>query len=113
MILYCALLAVCGVGMGVIGSPSIVEASNVVQKFDRANGVEVFGKNGPYAQLYGLNSLVFSAGLTVGPLLSGSLRDSIGYGNMNLVVGCLSAVTAVLSFIFVGGKPGILRSKNS
>ncbi len=112
VILYCALLALCGLGMGVIGSPSIVEASNVVQKFDKANG-EFFGKNGPYAQLYGLNSLVFSAGLTVGPVLSGTLRDSIGYGNMNLVVALFSGVTAILSFVFIGGKPKMLRSKNS
>lgn len=111
IILYCALLSLCGVGMGVIGSPSIVEASNVVQKFDKANG-GFFGTNGPYAQLYGLNSLVFSAGLAVGPVLSGTLRDSIGYGNMNLVVAILSGMTAILSFVFIGGKPKMLRSKN-
>ncbi|KAF7507770.1 hypothetical protein GJ744_010071 [Endocarpon pusillum] len=111
IILYCALLSLCGVGMGVIGSPSIVEASNVVQKFDKANG-GFFGTNGPYAQLYGLNSLVFSAGLAVGPVLSGSLRDRIGYGNMNLVVAILSGMTAILSFVFIGGQPKILRFKN-
>ncbi len=107
IILFSGLLALCGVGMGIIGSPSIVEASDVVQKFDRANG-EFFGKNGPYAQLYGFNSLVFSAGLTVGPILAGSLRDSIGYGNMNLVVAVLSGVTAVLSFVYLGGRPRLL-----
>jgi hypothetical protein len=48
--LYCALLALNGVGMAVIGSPSIVEASDVVQKYDRANP-EFFGANGPYAQV--------------------------------------------------------------
>lgn len=109
--LYCGLLALCRVGMGVIGSPSIVEASDVVQKFAKANG-EFFGKNGPYAQLYGLNSLVFSAGLTVGPLLAGSLRDSIGYGNMNLVVAVLSGITAVLSFVFIGGRPRVMTVKD-
>lgn len=81
IILYCALLALCGVGMAVIGSPSIVEASNVVQKYDKANP-KFFGEQGPYAQLYGFNSLIFSAGLAVGPILSGTLRDAIGYGNM-------------------------------
>ena len=112
IVLFCALLVLCGVGMGVIGSPSLVEASEVVQKFDKANGEEVFGKNGPYAQLYGLNSLVFSTGLTVGPLLSGSLRDNIGYGNMNLVVAVLSGITAVLSFVYIGGRPKTLRFKD-
>ena len=85
IVLYCAILALNGVGMAVIGSPSIVEASNVVQMYDKANP-GFFGANGPYAQLYGLNSMVFSAGLTLGPLLSGGLKEAIGYGNMNLVV---------------------------
>ena len=83
--IYCALLALNGIGMAVIGSPSIVEASYVVQKYDEANP-EFFGANGPYAQLYGLNSMVFSAGLTLGPIVSGALKDAIGYGNMNLMV---------------------------
>ena len=94
--------------MAVIGSPSIVEASNVVQKYDKANP-EFFGEQGPYAQLYGFNSLIFSAGLTLGPVLSGSLRDAIGYGNMNIVVASISGLTATLAFIFVGGKPNFLR----
>ena len=107
IILYSALLALNGIGLAVIGSPSIVEASNVVQAYDKANP-GFFGDNGPYAQLYGLNSLVFSAGLTVGPIVSGSLRDSIGYGNMNIVIAIISGITAVLGFVFVGGRPKIL-----
>ena len=107
-ILWCALLSLCGVGMAVIGSPSIVEASDVVQKYDKANP-GVFGENGPYAQLYGFNSLVFSAGLSIGPVLSGTLRDAVGYGNMSLVFAVLAGVTAVLSFFFVGGRPRVLQ----
>ncbi len=107
IILYCAVLSLNGIGLAVIGSPSIVEASDVVQKYDKANP-GLFGENGPYAQLYGFNSLVFSAGLTVGPVLSGTLRDSIGYGNMNAVIACISGVTAILSFFFVGGPPRML-----
>ena len=84
VIVYCALLAFNGVGMAVIGSPSIVEASHVVKMYDKANP-GFFGANGPWGQLYALNSMVFSAGLTLGPVLSGGLKDVIGYGNMNLV----------------------------
>lgn len=111
IIIYCALLALCGLGMAVIGSPSIVEASYVVQMYDKANP-DFFGKQGPYAQLYGINSMVFSLGLTVGPLVSGSLKDAVGYGNMNVVVAALCLVTAILSFIYVGGKPNILQKKH-
>ena len=110
VILYCALLALSGVGLAIIGSPSIVEASDVVQKYDKANP-DFFGANGPYAQLYGFNSLIFSAGLTVGPVLSGGLRDSIGYGNMNIVIAALAGITSALSYVYIGGKPKWLQSR--
>lgn len=112
IVVYCALLALCGLGMGIIGSPSIVEASYVVQMYDKANP-DFFGSNGPYAQLYGINSMVFSLGLTVGPLVSGSLKDAVGYGNMNIVMAVLCLITAVLSFIYIGGKPAMIRRKRN
>jgi MFS family permease len=110
IVLYAALLALCGVGMAIIGSPSIVEASNVVQKYDKANP-EFFGAQGPYAQLYGFNSIFFCAGLTAGPILGGALRDSIGYGNMDTVAAATSGIIAALSFVFIGSKPKLLSKK--
>ncbi|KAI1103704.1 MFS transporter-like protein [Jackrogersella minutella] len=106
VVMYCALLALNGVGLAVIGSPSIVETSYVVRRFDRANP-GLFGANGPYAQLYGFNSLFFCAGLTVGPIVAGALRDGVGYGNMSLVFAIVVGVTAILSFFIIGGKPHI------
>lgn len=110
IILYSAILSLNGIGMAVIGSPSVVEASDVVQKYDKANP-DFFGSNGPYAQLYGFNSVVFSLGLSVGPLLSGALKDSIGYGNMNAVIASISGITAILSFFFIGGPPSFMKKK--
>ena len=108
VILWSAMLALNGIGMAVIGSPSIVEASNVVQKYDKANK-GFFGDNGPYAQLYGFQSFTFSAGLTLGPVLSGTLRDSIGYGNMNAVFAAIAGVAATLSWMFIGGKTATVK----
>ncbi|KAL9013081.1 MAG: hypothetical protein Q9173_002197 [Seirophora scorigena] len=110
IVIFCVLLSLNGIGLAVIGSPSVVEASYVVQRYDKANP-DFFGKHGPYAQLYGINSMVFSLGLTLGPLISGGLRESIGYGNMNAAIGMLCLVTSLLSFIFVGGKPRALRRR--
>jgi MFS family permease len=109
--LYSSLLFFCGIGVCIIGSPSLVEASFVVEQYHKAN-LDFFGEQGPYAQLYALNSLVYSLGMTVGPLFSGILKDSIGYGNANLVLASICLVTSVLSFIYVGGTPKILTRKS-
>ena len=105
---YCALLALCGVGVSAAGSPSVVEASNVVGRFDRANP-GFFGPKGPYAQLYGLNSMLFNLGLAFGPLTFGALRESIGYGNMNAVAAGMCAVGGILSVLYIGKKPVTLE----
>jgi MFS family permease len=100
--LYAGLLAANGIGLAVINSPSIVEAGNVVESYWRANQ-DIFHQ-APYAQLYGINSMVFSGGLTLGPLLAGYLRERIGYGNMNAVLAGICGLTGLLSGIFMGRK---------
>ena len=101
--LYASLLALNGVGLAIIGSPSIVEAGRLVENYSKANK-DIFSRGAPWAQLYGINSMVFSGGLTVGPLVAGSLREKIGYGNMNAVLAGVCAVTAVLAALFIGRK---------
>lgn len=108
MVKFCAILAFCGIGLALISAPSIVEASYVVEKYHKCNK-GFFGEGGPYAQLYAINSMIFSAGLTLGPLVSGILRDRIGYGNMNIVVASQCLIVSILSFVFLGGKPRMLK----
>jgi hypothetical protein len=104
IILYAGLLALCGVGLAGTNAPSVVEAGAIMQRYYEVNP-EWFGPGGPYAQLYGLNSMVFAAGLTIGPELAGELKQKVGYGNMNLVLAGITAVTAVMCFVFIGGRP--------
>lgn len=106
--LWAGLLAVAGFGMGIFGSPSIVEAGAVVDNYYKANR-EFFGESGPYAQLYGLNSMFFNAGLMSGPLIAGYLKDAIGYGDMNAVMAAIAGVSAIVSFMFIGGKPRLVK----
>lgn len=101
--LLCGLLALNGVGLAAINAPSIVEASSLLEKYSKANK-EIFEEGAPYAQLFGINSMLFSAGLTVGPLIAGNLREEIGYGNMNAVLAGICGATAVLSWAFLGRK---------
>ena len=105
IVLYAALLSLNGIGVTSVGSQSVVEAGAVVEKYYKANQ-QFFGDMGPYAQLYGINSMIVSAGFTFGPLIAGGLKESIGYGNMNAVLAAMCAVTAILSWLYVGGRRG-------
>ncbi|KAF3003770.1 hypothetical protein E8E13_009974 [Curvularia kusanoi] len=61
--LYACLLGLNGAGLAIIGSPSIVEAGRLVENYSKANR-DIFPEGAPWAQLYGINSMVFSGGLT-------------------------------------------------
>ena len=110
--LYGTLLGLTGISLSGTGAPSIVEAGAIVDKYHKANP-KFFGEDGPYAMLYGLNSMMFNLGLTIGPEIAGHLREEIGYGNMNIVMAAICAVTAVLCFVYLGGKPKMLRKKSA
>ncbi|GME53332.1 membrane transporter protein [Neofusicoccum parvum] len=101
--IWSALLFLAGIGLAGTSAPSIVEAGAIVKKFHERNP-DFFGTDGPYAQLYGLSSMVFSAGLTIGPLVAGGLKTKIGYGDMNAVVAAVSGLTGVAAFVWIGGR---------
>ena len=101
--LFVSLLCLYGIALSVIGPPSMVEIGAVVDKYHKANP-EFFGDSGPYAQVYGLNTMVYSGGFTIGPLVAGALKDKIGYGNMNAVFACVCLVTSGLMYIYMQGR---------
>lgn len=100
----CVFLGLVSIGLAMISAPSIVEASYVVEQYHAANP-EFFGEQGPYAQLYAVSSMVFSAGLTCGPLVAGELRERIGFGNMCAVIAGWCALMSVFSFFYLGKIP--------
>jgi hypothetical protein len=101
--LFGLILGLNGICLFVVGTAGIVEAKNVVDKFVKAD-LAFFGPNGPYGQLFSLTTFLFNAGLTVGPLFSGPLRESFGYGNMYGMVALISAIAAILSFGYLGER---------
>jgi MFS family permease len=105
---FCVFVGLCGVGLAIVSAPSVVEASAVVELYHKHNP-EIFGEDGPYAQLFAINGVAQNLGLTLGPLVAGVLRVRIGYGNMNAVFAGMCFVVSGLCFVFLGGKPRILR----
>ncbi|KAK8163284.1 major facilitator superfamily domain-containing protein, partial [Phyllosticta citribraziliensis] len=100
---FCVLLSLCGVGMAIVNAPSLVEAGFVVECYHAANP-ELFGERGPYAQLYGLNGMVWNAGLAVGPLVAGALKGVLGFGGMMAVMGGVCGVAAMAAALFMGER---------
>lgn len=100
---YSVLLGLNGIGMSILSSPSLVDASAVVEDEGKEHP-ERYGGKAPFGQLYAVYSAVFSLGLSVGPILAGMLSDAAGYGNSMLVMAVLAGATAAVSFLFLGKR---------
>ncbi|KAI9700875.1 MAG: hypothetical protein M1836_002245 [Candelina mexicana] len=104
ILIYCIILTLCGTCLAATNPPALVESTLVTEKYHKANP-EMFGPNGPYAQISSITGFMYNAGTALGPLLAGALKNAVGYGNMNLVTAALSLITALLGFFYTGGKP--------
>lgn len=100
IVLFCFVLAMNGIGLAAVSSSTFVEAIEIVGKYEAASP-DIFGDNGPYSQLFGFNSLYFFAGLAVGPVVGGALREHFGYGLTGVALGLFSFVTAIMSFFIL------------
>ncbi|KAI0197709.1 MFS general substrate transporter [Astrocystis sublimbata] len=99
--LYCALLALAGIGSAIVSVPSFVESDLVVDRYHQANP-GLFGDRPPSGSLFGIYLAAFGAGSAIGPVVAGALRTSIGYGNMNAVLAVISGATAIIAYVFLG-----------
>ncbi|KAL9594471.1 MAG: hypothetical protein Q9219_007020 [cf. Caloplaca sp. 3 TL-2023] len=77
--------------------------SMVPDKAEASSNPERYGEKGAIAQANSLRSCVFALGIAAGPLLSGFLRDGYGWTVMSLILGCISAAAAPLTYFWLGG----------
>lgn len=105
-VILCALLALTGLFLALTFPPIMAEISGVVEAKEKsmlATGRAGFGPGGAYAQAYGLFNMAFAGGCMVGPLLAGFIVEDKGWSIMALVLGILSAITAVPAYLWLGG----------
>lgn len=111
-VMLCAFLALTGVGLTLAIVPLMAEISYAVDAKARRRPPGFFGKNGAYAQGYGLFNMAWAAGSMIGPLLAGFVQESHGWPVATLILGCVSVFTAIPTAIWTGGsifKQGRLR----
>lgn len=101
-VLFCALLALIGVSLTCVMGPLMAEITYVVEAKEKVNP-GIFGRNGAYAQAYGLFVMAYAGGTLVGPLWSGYVEDAAGWGTMSWTLGLFSLAGAVPCLIWTGG----------
>jgi MFS family permease len=105
-VLLCAFLALVGLFLTLTFPPIMAEISAVVAQKDRKmveSGKVGYGKGGAYAQAYALFNMAYAAGCLVGPLAAGFLVQERGWGTMSWVLGVLAGVTALPTWLWMGG----------
>ncbi|KAJ5899616.1 hypothetical protein N7495_004360 [Penicillium taxi] len=65
---------------------------------------KIFGANGGRGRAFGLTEMSFNMGLIVGPILSGSLSQVIGFFYMNAILGLICIGNAVAVFSTFAGR---------
>lgn len=103
-VLLCGLLFIIGITLNLILVPLMAEITYAVEAKAAKRPPGYFGKGGAYAQAYGLFNMSFAGGSMAGPLLAGLIRAHSGWGTTTLVLGCVSAVSAIPTLIWGGGS---------
>jgi MFS family permease len=102
-VLLCALLALIGAALAISMPPLLAEITYLLTAKEKKHP-GIFGPKGATAQVFALYNLAFAGGCIVGPLWAGLVVDKAGWGTMSWSIGLLSALTAIPTFIWVGGS---------
>lgn len=103
-VLLCALLALIGICVTMMFTPMMAEITYAVNDKAQRRPPGYFGKNGAYAQAYGLFNMAWAGGCLVGPLLAGLVTQAHGWSVATLILGCVSMFTAIPIVIYTGGS---------
>ncbi|KAJ5936685.1 hypothetical protein N7466_003135 [Penicillium verhagenii] len=103
IVLLVLLLLILGFTIVTIEIVAMTEVSQVISDYE-AEFPGVFGEKSPVAQAYALFNMSFAAGQLLGPLVAGAILVNAGWGMMTLILGIVSAVTALPFGIFSGPR---------
>ncbi|KAK2832013.1 hypothetical protein FQN49_006939 [Arthroderma sp. PD_2] len=105
-----AIFISCIVGLGI--ASTFVRGAGGVQMTAAVNDMQaknptLFGAHGGNSRISSMMEIAFSLGMMIGPLLSGSLTELIGYYYMSLTLSAMCLILACSTFCcFDGRRPG-------
>ncbi|KAJ6023710.1 hypothetical protein N7540_004507 [Penicillium herquei] len=100
------MVAVVGIGMArtMISGCGTIEITNLMKEYQRQNAGQ-FGSNN-FSSGYSMTNFCWTAGMLVGPILSGFLTRTVGYYYMNFTCAMISWVVGLLGMAFLPSKKG-------
>lgn len=108
--LLISLLVVVDLSFTATSLASMAEVFEVVNSADATQAGAARGRMNPVAQGYALLNMAFAGGQLLGPILGGFIKAHAGWKVMTLVLGLMSAVTAIVVAFFMGERPS--KDKN-
>ncbi|KAJ6103111.1 hypothetical protein N7486_005538 [Penicillium sp. IBT 16267x] len=108
---YIAAMIAIGFTTNLMSNVATIEITCVVDDFE-AKQPGILGRNGGYSHTYSLATMIYSLGLLIGTLLSGSLTNAVGYYYMNCILAGICIIMSFLSFTCLGGKSTLKRSSS-
>ncbi|RYP64909.1 hypothetical protein DL771_008541 [Monosporascus sp. 5C6A] len=106
-VLLCFLLALLGCAFSFSGTPLMAEISYVIESL-AARHPGIFGEKGVYGLGYGLFTMSFALGGTIGPLWSGYVVAGAGWGTLGWSFAIWAASAAVVVVVWL--EPGNQKS---
>ncbi|KAI4860348.1 major facilitator superfamily domain-containing protein [Hypoxylon rubiginosum] len=97
------LLAFFGIALAFANVPLMAEITYVIEA-KAAEEPGIFGEKGVYGLGYGLFTMAFALGGTIGPLWAGYVVDSAGWGTMTWSFSIWAASGALPICIWLGGR---------
>ncbi|KAK8140351.1 hypothetical protein PG984_000417 [Apiospora sp. TS-2023a] len=100
-VLLCVLLALLGSALVFSNTPLMAEITYVIDEKE-AEYPGIFGEKGVYGIGYGLFTMAFALGGTIGPLFAGYVHAGPGWGTMTWAIAIWAASGAVVVFFWLG-----------
>ncbi|KAJ5633400.1 hypothetical protein N7490_009739 [Penicillium lividum] len=99
------MVAIVGIGISrtFISGCGTIEITNVMKEIHEEHP-ERFGSSRNFSSGFSMTNFCWTAGMLVGPILSGLLTRSVGYYYMNLTCAILSAAVGMVGMTFLPSK---------
>ncbi|KAL4963659.1 MFS transporter [Aspergillus stella-maris] len=101
---YIGTIVALGFAFSLTRGAGTFQMMTVVHELESTNP-QIFGPYGGNSRLSGLTEVPFNLGMMLGPLISGSFSELVGYYWSSVVLACISFLVAVSSWMYLTAAP--------